>query len=80
MAADKTLESLRQLPVDDLRQKISTVRKELFLLRVHQVSGRVERPSQFRVLRLQLARLLTLVREDERRSGQSNSSGMSRSS
>jgi large subunit ribosomal protein L29 len=58
-----TLTQLRELPADDLRQKASAIRKELLTLRIHRVSGRVERPSQFRALRRQLARVLTLLRE-----------------
>lgn len=55
------LQQLRELPAEDLRQRAMGLRKELFSLRVHQVSGRVERPSQFRELRRQLARVLTLL-------------------
>jgi len=54
-------QQLKDLPADDLRQRAVGLRKELFSLRVHQVSGRVERPSQFRELRRQLARVLTLL-------------------
>jgi large subunit ribosomal protein L29 len=61
----ESLQQLRELPVDDLRQKVTAIRKELFTLRVNQVSGRVERPSQFRVLRRHVARILTLVNERE---------------
>lgn len=64
----QSLAQLRELPVDDLRQKAAAIRKELFTLRVNQVSGRVEHPSQFRALRRQLARVLTLVNEQERQS------------
>jgi large subunit ribosomal protein L29 len=55
------LQQLKDLPAEDLRQRAAGLRKELFSLRVHQVSGRVERPSQFRELRRQLARVLTLL-------------------
>jgi len=55
------LQQLKDLSADDLRQRATGLRKELFSLRVHQVSGRVERPSQFRALRRQLARVLTLL-------------------
>ncbi|MBI3620566.1 MAG: 50S ribosomal protein L29 [Nitrospirae bacterium] len=55
------LQQLRELSADDLRQRAGGIRKELFSLRVHQVSGRIERPSQFRALRRQLARVLTLL-------------------
>ena len=64
----ESLTQLRELPADDLRQKALAIRKELFTLRIHQVSGRVERPSQFRALRHQLARVLTLLREGDNRS------------
>jgi len=57
----ESLQQLRDLSADDLRQRAGSLRKELFALRVHQVSGRVERPSQFRDLRRQLARVLTLL-------------------
>jgi large subunit ribosomal protein L29 len=55
------LQQLKELPADDLHQRAAGLRKELFSLRVHRVSGRVERPSQFRELRRQLARVLTLL-------------------
>jgi len=55
------LQQLRELSADDLRQRAGGLRKELFSLRVHQVAGRIERPSQFRALRRQLARVLTLL-------------------
>jgi large subunit ribosomal protein L29 len=57
----ESLQQLKDLAADDLRQRAAGLRKELFSLRVHQVSGRVERPSQFRELRRQLARVLTLL-------------------
>ena len=56
------LQQLRELSADDLRQRAAGLRKELFSLRVHRVSGRMERPSQFRELRRQLARVLTVLR------------------
>ncbi|HUJ79016.1 MAG TPA: 50S ribosomal protein L29 [Nitrospiria bacterium] len=55
------LQQLRELSADDLRQRAAGLRKELFSLRVHRVSGRMERPSQFRDMRRQLARVLTLL-------------------
>jgi large subunit ribosomal protein L29 len=55
------LQQLRDLSADDLRQRAEGLRKELFSLRVHRVSGRMERPSQFRELRRQLARVLTVL-------------------
>lgn len=63
-----TLQQLKELSADDLRQRAGGIRKELFSLRVHQVSGRVERPSQFRELRRQLARVLTLLNAQPRTS------------
>jgi large subunit ribosomal protein L29 len=62
---EERVQALRELPDEDLRQKVAALRKELFTLRVHQVSGRVERPSQFRTIRRQLARVLTVLREQE---------------
>ncbi len=61
-----SLQQLRELPADDLRQKTTALRKELFMLRINQVSGRVERPSQFRELRRQLARMLTVLGQQTR--------------
>ncbi|MEW6323995.1 MAG: 50S ribosomal protein L29 [Nitrospirota bacterium] len=61
-----SVQQLRESPADDLRQKATAIRKELFTLRMHQVSGRVERPSQFRALRRQLARMLTVLNEQAR--------------
>jgi large subunit ribosomal protein L29 len=65
MAEATTVQELRDLPPESLREKAQTLRKELFSLRVHQVSGRVERPSQFKALRRQLAQVLTVLRETD---------------
>lgn len=56
---------LKDLTEAELRQKLSEARRELFNLRVMQSSGRLEKPSRLRELRRDIARILTVLRQQE---------------
>jgi large subunit ribosomal protein L29 len=57
---------LQAMSVEDLLQKEKSLKKELFDLRYQRRIGRVERPSQFKLIKRDIARILTILRERER--------------
>ncbi|MCA9393345.1 MAG: 50S ribosomal protein L29 [Candidatus Omnitrophica bacterium] len=56
---------LRELSSQDLIAKERSFKKELFDLRNLNRVGRVEKPSRFRELRRDIARILTILKERE---------------
>jgi large subunit ribosomal protein L29 len=54
---------LRELTVDDLREKETQLAEQLFALRLQKVTGQLDNPVRLRHLRRDLARVLTVVRE-----------------
>jgi large subunit ribosomal protein L29 len=54
---------LREMTVDELRQKELDLRKELFNLGFQKVTGEIENPLRIRSVRKDIARVLTVVNE-----------------
>jgi len=54
---------LRDLTVDELIQKESDLRKELFNLRFQQATGEIENPMRIQAVRKDIARVLTIKTE-----------------
>jgi len=61
MKADK----LRELSSEELADKEQIFKKELFDLNFQRKLGNVEKPGQFRVLKRDIARVHTILRERE---------------
>ncbi len=59
------LKDLRELSSQDLLQKEKAFKKELFELNYQRKIGQVEKPSNFRALRKNIARILTILKERE---------------
>lgn len=57
------IKELRALSREDLRQKIKVLKKDLFTLNYQRKIGRVERPSQFKSIRREIAKILTILNE-----------------
>lgn len=57
---------LRELEDEDLREKLSDFKRELFNLRIQRVTGEIQNPSRIREVRRTIARIETLIRERER--------------
>jgi len=57
------IEEVRKLSVDELRSKITDARDELMKLRFQQVSGQLTDTSRLRLLRRDVARMETVVKE-----------------
>ena len=54
---------LREKTVDELRDKEKELADQLFVLRLQQTTGQLEKPSKVRSTRKDLARVLTVLRE-----------------
>lgn len=54
---------LRELTIDDLRQKEAELAEQMFALRLQKVTGQLDKPAKLRGVRRDLARVLTVVGE-----------------
>lgn len=54
---------LEALSVEDLEAKLQEAREERFRLRFRSATESIENPMQFRVLRRDIARILTVLRQ-----------------
>lgn len=57
---------LKDLTIDELTQKENELRKELFNLKFQQATGEIENPMRIRLLRKDIARVLTFTTEKKR--------------
>jgi large subunit ribosomal protein L29 len=60
-----TAAELRELPDDELRQKLAEAKEELFNLRFQAVTGQLDNPRRIRQVKRETARILTVMRERE---------------
>lgn len=68
---------LRDLSDPELRQKVSDLSQEIFHLRIQKSTGQVKNVARISLLRKDIARTQTILRE--RAAGQKRSSGEKRS-
>ena len=54
---------LRELTKEEMADQASVAEKELFNLRIRKGAGTVEQPSRLRILRRDIARIKTIIRE-----------------
>jgi large subunit ribosomal protein L29 len=59
------VEEVRKLAVEEIRTKIADSREELMKLRFQQVTGQLTDTSYLRVLRRNIARMETILRQSE---------------
>jgi large subunit ribosomal protein L29 len=59
-------EEIRKLAPEEIRTKVADARDELMKLRFQQVTGQLTDPSRIKVLRRNIARMETILRETER--------------
>ena len=57
------VKELREMTSEELEQQIRETQKELFNLRLQQVSGQLENPARVKELRRTLARIKTIQNE-----------------
>lgn len=57
------IKNLRELSTEELLQKEKTFKKDLFDLNYQRKFGNVEKPGRFQVLKRDIARIKTLLKE-----------------
>ena len=60
------LKEFLEMSDDDLRTKEKNLRKEIFELNYLKRTGRVDKPSRFKIIRRDIARILTILNERAR--------------
>lgn len=60
------VEDIRKLAAEEIRMKIADARDEVMKLRFQQVTGQLTDPSRLTILRRDIARMETILRETER--------------
>ncbi len=55
----------REQTVEELQDKERELAEQLFALRLQQVTGQIENPAKLRLVRRELARVLTVLREKQ---------------
>ena len=56
---------LRDLPADELHSRIDAAKEELFNLRFQLATGQLDNPARMKVVRHEVARIATVLRERE---------------
>ena len=59
------IKDIRKLSDSDLKKKIKETKEELFTKRMQQANGTLENPSSLRILRRDVAKMKTVLRERE---------------
>ena len=59
------IKDIRKLSDSDLKKKIKETKEELFTKRMQQANGTLERPTELRTLRKNVAKMKTILRERE---------------
>ena len=65
MAAGTTPSELRELPSEELVTKLVEAKAELFNLRVQAATGQMDNNRRLKVVRHEIARIYTIMRERE---------------
>ena len=61
------IKDIRELSVDELGSRRRDLSQEKFHLRLQQQSGQLEKPSQLREIRREIARIETVITERKRK-------------
>ena len=66
------IKEIRKLSDQDIKSKIKSTKEELFTKRMQQANGTLEKPSELRVLRKNVAKMKTVLKERELNGGNDN--------
>lgn len=66
------IKEIRKLSDKDLKKKIVETKEELFTKRMQHASGSLEKPSELRTLRKNVAKMKTVLKERELNGGKDN--------
>lgn len=61
-----TANELRELTIEELRERETDLAEKLFSLRLQKVTGQLEKPSKIREAKRDLARVLTVLNEKKK--------------
>jgi len=64
------IKEIRELSVDELGSRRRDLSQEIFHLRLQQQSGQLEKPSQLREIRREIARIETVITERKSKASQ----------
>ncbi|MFN3739794.1 MAG: 50S ribosomal protein L29 [Thermodesulfovibrionales bacterium] len=56
---------LREMTVEELRQKDNELRKELLHLRIQKATGDIQNPNRLKEIKRDIARVLTIITEKQ---------------
>lgn len=59
------IKDIRKMSDEDLKKKIRETKEELFTKRMQQANGTLEKPTELRNLRKNVAKMKTILRERE---------------
>lgn len=59
------IKELRKLSTEDLTKKIKDTKEELFAKRMQRASGALDKPVELKILRRDVARMRTILKERE---------------
>ena len=65
MMKAKELKEIRGLSVEDLEKKLQGLKKDLFMLRMQLATNQLDNPMQITLVRKDIARIKTIIREKE---------------
>ena len=63
----KEIKEIRSLSVEDLGKKLQDLKKDLFTLRMQHATNQLDNPLQIAVVKKEIARVKTILREKELR-------------
>ena len=67
MMKAKEIKEIRGLSVEDLNKKLNDLKKDLFMLRMQHATNQLDNPTQIAVVKKEIARIKTILREKELR-------------
>ena len=61
----KEIKEIRSLSVEKLEEKLQDLKKDLFMLRMQHATNQLDNPMQIAVVKKDIARIKTIIREKE---------------
>ena len=65
MMKAKELKEIRGLSVEKLEEKLQSLKKDLFMLRMQHATNQLDNPMQIAAVKQDIARIKTIIREKE---------------
>ena len=61
----KEIKEVRSLSVEKLEEKLQSLKKDLFMLRMQHATNQLDNPMQIAAVKKDIARIKTIIREKE---------------